>query len=78
MSKNKMPWQVAKILDVVEELKRTKETSASMGERIAACFVLGRMDFLPILYNDPLDAWQRLDVDWQSYTIDARLAYREQ
>ena len=36
------------------------------GEKIAAAFVLNRMDYLPENYSDVIEAWERLD-DWQVY-----------
>lgn len=42
-------------------------TPASTGERIAAAFVLNRQDYLPDIYSDMVEAWDRLDDDWQVY-----------
>ena len=42
-------------------------TAASTGERIAAAFVLNKQEYLPHNYNDMVEAWDRLDVDWQDY-----------
>lgn len=63
----KMPWQMQKIIEVANVLKTTGSTGASTGERIAAAFVLNRMDYLPASYRDVLEAWDRLDDDWQEY-----------
>ena len=63
----KMPWQMEKIIDVANALKATGSSGASTGERIAAAFVLNRMDFLPTSYRDVLEAWDRLDEEWQEY-----------
>ena len=68
-----LPWQIDKIVEVANCLQRTGSTGASTGERIAAAFVLNRMDYLPDMYSDTLEAWDRLD-DWQAYV---RLIKRE-
>ena len=60
-----MAWQIEKIINVANELQRTGGTGASTGERIAAAFVLNRMDYLPGGYPDVLEAWERLDATWQ-------------
>ncbi len=62
-----MQWQVEKIIDVAISLKATGRTGASTGERIAAAFVLNRLDYLPDRYRDAVDAWDRLDDEWQAY-----------
>jgi len=61
------PWEIEKIIEVANELKRTGGTPASTGERIAAAFVLNRQDYLPDMYCDMVEAWDRLDADWQEY-----------
>lgn len=48
--------------------------AASTGERIAAAFVLNRMDYLPANYRDVVEAWERLD-DWQRYVQDVKARY---
>ncbi len=70
---NNTQWQIEKIIEVANCLQRTGNTGASTGERIAAAFVLNRMDYLPDMYSDTLEAWDRLD-DWQTYV---RLIKRE-
>ena len=62
-----MPWQIEKIIEVAKQLQRTGDTSASTGERIAAAFVLNRMDYLPDSDSDAVQAWDRLDPQWQQY-----------
>lgn len=62
-----MNWQIDKIIEVANCLQATGSTAASTGERIAAAFVLNRPDYLPNSYNDMLEAWDRLDEDWQIY-----------
>ncbi len=62
-----IPWEVKKIIEVANELNRTGSTAASTGERIAAAFVLNRMDYLPDMYSDVVEAWDRLDHQWKCY-----------
>ena len=62
-----LPWQIEKIIEVANCLQATGSTAASTGERIAAAFVLNRMDYLPGMYSDVVDAWDRLDDEWQDY-----------
>jgi len=62
-----MPWQIEKIINVAQQLKNTGSTPASTGERIAAAFVLNEPKYLPDMYADMVEAWDRLDNDWQVY-----------
>jgi hypothetical protein len=62
-----MLWQIEKIIEVANGLQATGSTAASTGERIAAAFVLNRMDYLPDSYRDAVEAWDRLDDEWQQY-----------
>ena len=62
-----MNWQIEKIIEVANCLQATGSTGASTGERIAAAFVLNRPDYLPNSYSDIVEAWDRLDDDWQAY-----------
>lgn len=57
--------QVEKIIEVAEELRQWGGTAASTGERIAGAFVLNRQDLLPELYSDMVEAWDRLDPEFQ-------------
>ena len=61
-----LPWQIEKIIEVANALQRTGCSGASTGERIAAAFVLNRLEFLPASYRDVTEAWERLD-GWQGY-----------
>jgi hypothetical protein len=61
-----LPWQIEKIIEVANCLQATGSTGASIGERIAAAFVRNRMDYLPVNYQDVLEAWDRLDDEWQA------------
>ena len=63
---NELPWQIEKIIEVANALTRTGRSGGSTGERIAAAFVLNRMEFLPASYRDVVEAWERLD-EWQRY-----------
>ena len=60
-------WQIDKIIDVAKQLQHTGSTSASTGEHIAAAFVLNRPEYLPSSYPDIVEAWDRLDDEWQDY-----------
>ena len=60
-------WQIDKIIEVANQLQRTGSTGASTGECIAAAFVLNKPQYLPRSYRDMVDAWDRLDEEWQHY-----------
>ena len=62
-----MNWQIEKIIEVANQLQHTGSTGASIGERIAAAFVLNEPKYLPCMYTDIVEAWDRLDDDWQAY-----------
>lgn len=64
---NNTPWQIEKIIEVAITLKRTGSSGASTGERIAAAFVLNDPTYLPNSYRDMVEAWDRLDDEWQHY-----------
>ena len=64
---NRLSWQIEKIIEVANCLQATGSTAASTGERIAAAFVLNRLDYLPAMYCDAVEAWDRLDDEWQAY-----------
>jgi len=64
---NTLPWQIEKIIEVANCLQATGSTSASTGEHIAAAFVLNRQDLLPAMYGELVEAWDRLDGEWQTY-----------
>jgi hypothetical protein len=59
-----LPWQVEKIVYVARCMRHGCPSGASTSEKIAAAFVLNRMDYLPDSYSDVIEAWERLD-DWQ-------------
>ena len=60
-----LPHPLQKIIDVANVLHATGRTGASTGEIIAAAFALNRQDYLPSSYNDMIEAWDRLDPNWQ-------------
>jgi len=62
---NNLPWEIEKIIEVANQLQRIGNTPASTGERIAAAFVLNRPEYLPDMYADMVEAWDRLGEDWQ-------------
>ncbi len=62
-----MNYQLQYIINIAIELNQTGTTTASTGERIAAAFVINRMDYLPDSYSDVIEAWDRLDDQWQTY-----------
>jgi hypothetical protein len=67
MENQNLPWEIEKIIEVANSLASTGSSGASTGERIAAAFVLNRMEFLPASYCDAVEAWYRLDDEWQGY-----------
>jgi hypothetical protein len=66
-NQNRLPWEIETIINVAACLKATGRTGASTGERIAAAFVLNRPDYLLAMYADMVEAWDRLDDEWQVY-----------
>ncbi len=62
-----MTWQIERIIEVANQLKKTGKTCASTGEQIAAAFVINRPDCLPADYLDMVEAWDRLGEQWQTY-----------
>jgi hypothetical protein len=66
-NQEQLPWEITKIIEVANSLASTGSSGASTGERIAAAFVLNRMEFLPASYRDAVEAWDRLDTEWQDY-----------
>ena len=64
---NNLPWEIEKIIEVANSLKATGRTAASTGERIAAAFVLNRQEYLSDCYSDMVEAWDRLDEEWQQH-----------
>ena len=58
-------YTIEKIIEVANTLQQNQPTGASTGERIAAAFVLNRPEYLPHSYTDIVDAWDRLEPEWQ-------------
>ncbi len=73
---NNLPWEIEKIIEVANTLNATGRSGASTGERIAAAFVLNRPDLLPERYADLIEAWDRLDPEWQGYVRLIKRKYR--
>ena len=71
-----MRWEIEKIIEVANCLASTGKSGASTGERIAAAFVLNRMELLPANYQDVVEAWDRLD-DWQDYVRIIKRDYQD-
>jgi len=67
MMHEEIKYNIEKIINVANELQRTGRTGASTGERIAAAFVINCPEHLPEGYEDMLEAWDRLDGQWQKY-----------
>ncbi|MCP4830198.1 MAG: hypothetical protein GY889_15110 [Proteobacteria bacterium] len=70
-----MQWQIEKIIEVANQLTRTGSTGASTGECIAAAFVLNEPGYLPAGYTI-VEAWDRLDTEWQSYVRQIQRDYQ--
>lgn len=62
-----LPWEIKKIIEVANCLEATGSSGASTGERIAAAFVLNNPVYLPAMYDDLVEVWDRLDEQWQQY-----------
>ncbi len=62
-------WEIEKIIEVANCLKKTGSSAGSMGEVIAAAFVLNKPEYLPEMYSDMVEAWNRLGEEWQNYVI---------
>ena len=58
---------IDKIINVANELQCIGSTAASTGETIAAAFVINCPEHLPEGYEDMIDAWDRLEPQWQKY-----------
>lgn len=62
-----MQWEIEKIIEVATALHQTGNSACSTGERIAAAFVINRLEYLPEYYSDAVEAWDRLGTQWQDY-----------
>ncbi|MES9829215.1 MAG: hypothetical protein ABW201_13185 [Candidatus Thiodiazotropha sp.] len=76
MENQDLPWQIEKIIDVANCLASTGNSGASTGERIAAAFVLNRPEYLPPMYDDLVEAWDRLEPEWQDYVRLIKRVYQ--
>ncbi len=70
-----LSWEIEKIIDVANTLQHTGSTGASTDERIAAAFVLNCLEYLPDSYRDAVEAWDRLDQQWQGYVREIKRDY---
>ena len=61
---SELPWEISTIINVANELLHHGSTGASTGEKIAAAFVLNRMEYLPANYRDVVEAWARQPHEW--------------
>lgn len=62
-----MNHQLEKIIETANQLKQNNASYASTGEQIAAAFVLNGQEYLPADCPDIIEAWDRLDDQWQEY-----------
>ena len=65
--KEPLPWEIEKIIEVAIQTRREGGSPASMGEKIAAAFVLNNQAYLPDAYRDMVEAWDRLGHQWQQH-----------
>lgn len=68
---DQLPYPLDKILQVARSLLEKGATGACTSERIAAAFVLERMEYLPYGWG-VIEAWERLDIEWQLYVRHLR------
>ncbi|WP_308363650.1 MULTISPECIES: hypothetical protein [unclassified Microbulbifer] len=73
---DQLPYPLNKILQVARGLLEKGTTGASTSERIAAAFVLERMEYLPHGWG-AIEAWERLDIEWQLYVRHLWQEYRD-
>ncbi len=50
------PWEIEKIIEVANCLQKHGSSAGSMGEVIAAAFVLNKPEYLPDMYSDMVEA----------------------
>ena len=60
-------WEIEKIIEIANCLQKRGSSPASMGKVIAAAFVLNKPEYLPDMYNDMVEAWDRLGIEWQHH-----------
>lgn len=64
--------EMARIIEVANDLVITGSTAGSTGECIAAAFVLNDMALLEPPYEDTVNAWERLGDRWQQYVKEIK------
>lgn len=68
---DQLPYPLDRVLEVARSLLEKSAVRASTRERIAAAFVLERMEYLPSGWG-AIEAWERLDIEWQFYVKHLR------
>ena len=56
-----------RIIEVANELLSDNATAASTSEQIAAAFILNEPQYLPAMYVNIVQAWDRLGQEWQQH-----------
>ena len=70
-----MQWEIEKIIEITNCLQKTGSSPGSMGEVIAAAFVLNKPECLPEMYSDVVEAWDRLGEEWQQHVRKIKRDY---
>lgn len=68
-------WEIEKIIEVANCLQKYGSSGGSTGEVIAAAFVLNKPEYLPEMYKDMIEAWERLGGEWQQYVVTVKENY---
>lgn len=68
---DQLPYPLNRILQAARGLLEKGIGGASTSERIAAAFVLERMEYLPHGWG-AIEAWERLDIEWRFYVRHLR------
>jgi len=68
---NQLPYPLDRILHAARGLLEKGSGGDSTSERVAAAFVLERMEYLPSGWG-VIEAWERLDIEWQFYVKHLR------
>lgn len=72
---DQMPHPLNRILQIARSLLEEDAGEGSTRDRIAAAFVVERMDCLPYSLG-VLEAWEYLGVEWQFYVRHLQQDYR--
>jgi hypothetical protein len=56
-----------RIIEVANELLAYNCTGGSTSEQIAAAFILNDTQYLPVMYSNITQAWERLGSEWQHH-----------